>query len=349
LSRPRIPTLTSLRFFAAVDIVIFHHPDKLLLFPSGISGFGYDAVTFFFVLSGFILTYVHFEKGQLNVSGRTFMLARMTRLLPVYFLGLVLSAPPFLYSYFRHDGLPLALFIQGLILVPLLMQAWFPSAALLWNAPAWALSVEAFFYVIHPALVGATRRYGPIAFVLAAYGVVVFVAGLRQGKMCEADFWWHNLCAYFPLLLLPQFIFGAALGRLFLSEIRLAPAAHEIIMIAALGVLTVRLMDQPEMPWIKSNAFLVFVFGAMIFGAAGASGPISKLLSATTLVLLGEASYAIYIVHMPVWFWWNWSAHKIGAVMLPPYVDFALYLFLVIVVAFSSLVFVERPLRRWSR
>lgn len=49
---PSIPTLTSLRFFAAMLVVIFHYNiGKNLIFLVGVSSFGYEAVTFFFVLS----------------------------------------------------------------------------------------------------------------------------------------------------------------------------------------------------------------------------------------------------------------------------------------------------------
>ena len=58
-NRPNLPTLTSLRFFAAIFVVIFHYNLPHPIFPRWLSDFGYEPVTFFFILSGFILTYAN--------------------------------------------------------------------------------------------------------------------------------------------------------------------------------------------------------------------------------------------------------------------------------------------------
>jgi len=85
-----LPALTSLRFFAALEVVLFHycivHPD----FPHWLANIGYDAVTFFFVLSGFILTYAHgpIPSGA-DTSFQKFALTRLARIYPAYFLGLL--------------------------------------------------------------------------------------------------------------------------------------------------------------------------------------------------------------------------------------------------------------------
>lgn len=72
--RPDIPVLTSLRFFAALVVVLFHYRLGRIAPPFAVGGFGYDAVIFFFVLSGFILVYAHGQPGgQLSVSRRAFL------------------------------------------------------------------------------------------------------------------------------------------------------------------------------------------------------------------------------------------------------------------------------------
>ena len=93
--RPRIDALTSMRFFAAMYVVLFHsvtgfavrqHASKwLVLFL----GHGYLAVSLFFILSGFVLTYNYAERWG-KVTFRDFMLARLARIYPVYLLALLL-------------------------------------------------------------------------------------------------------------------------------------------------------------------------------------------------------------------------------------------------------------------
>jgi hypothetical protein len=79
--RPNIPALTSLRFFAALVVVFFHYNLVRPLSPLSLGDFGYRAVTFFFVLSGFILAYAHgIPNGGLNVPLKTFIKARLVRI-----------------------------------------------------------------------------------------------------------------------------------------------------------------------------------------------------------------------------------------------------------------------------
>jgi peptidoglycan/LPS O-acetylase OafA/YrhL len=55
--------------------------------------------------------------------------------------------------------------------------------------------------------------------------------------------------------------------------------------------------------WTTDNTILCAVFGSIIFGAAGTEGVTQKALGWRPLVILGEASYAIYILHFPIWLW----------------------------------------------
>jgi peptidoglycan/LPS O-acetylase OafA/YrhL len=306
MGRPSIPTLTSLRFFAALLVVIFHYNvGKQLSFLVGVSGFGYEAVTFFFVLSGFILTYAHLEAGEpekLNLSAAAFMTHRIARIAPAYFIGLAIAAPFFIAGYAVHQQISSSLFVTGMLLVPTALQAWLPSTATLWNIPAWSLSVELFLYVSFAPFVRIVRRTEQIRLLIATYALVCAVAfaGMylaNNRPATDAD-WWHNLFAYFPLWHLPQFIFGVALGRLFISGKRFSQNTHEVILLASIFVIGVILNYHPVVPMLSSNVILAPVFGVLIFGAAGAIGPFSRILSSGSLVLLGDASYAIYIIHI---------------------------------------------------
>jgi len=86
---PPIKSLTSLRFFAAIYVVLFHesaNPGHFVFFPlaARFVASGYTAVTLFFVLSGFILAYNY---GRIR-SRKEFWISRFARIYPVYFLSL---------------------------------------------------------------------------------------------------------------------------------------------------------------------------------------------------------------------------------------------------------------------
>ena len=352
---PSIPTLTSLRFFAAMLVVIFHYNiGKNLIFLVGVSSFGYEAVTFFFVLSGFILTYAHLEMGKpekLNLSAAAFMAHRIARIAPAYFVGLSLAAPFFIVGYAIHHQISHSLFVAGVLLVPTALQAWFPSTATLWNTPAWSLSVELFLYVSFVPFVSVVGRTDPIRLFIAAIALVCAVAFARMylgdnRPATDAD-WWHNFYAYFPPWHLPPFIFGVALGRLFISGKRLSPGIHEAVLLASIFAIGTILHYHPLVPMLSSNLILAPIFGVLIFGAAGAIGPLSQILSARSLVLLGDASYATYIIHAPLWVWWDRITRFDLRIELPPFIDFSCYLLIVIGTSILVYKYIERPTRRW--
>ena len=106
--RPRLHALTTLRFFAALHVVLFHMR-VIGILPGGpwwfhnFASIGFVGVNFFFVLSGFILVYTY-DGPDLNV--RKFWWARFARIYPAYILSLVVAAPFFFFAV-RHLDLPI--------------------------------------------------------------------------------------------------------------------------------------------------------------------------------------------------------------------------------------------------
>jgi peptidoglycan/LPS O-acetylase OafA/YrhL len=351
VSRPEIPTLTSLRFFAALIVVIFHYDRKLELFPAGLSDFGYDAVTFFFILSGFILTYVHAAESssepKLNVDTRTFITARLARILPAYFLALVLSGPFFISGFIKHDT-ELVLFVLGIVLVPVMAQAWVPEAALLWNGPAWSLSNELCFYLIYPTLWVCTKRLSGLPLLLLAFVVILAVEVLRACLPGTSSAM-HDFSAYFPLLNLPQFVLGIALATIFIRKLNWRSTNYELLLGIGLTAVVLAIAFKQDVPILGNTALLSIFFASVVFGAAGAQGRLSRYLSLPALVMLGESSYALYILHVPIWQWWYWFNHVYLQNHNYAACDFALYLTTIVCVVLLIFVYVERPARRWIR
>src|ERR1700743_1356882 len=91
--RANLKPLTSVRFFAALAVLLFHFGAGMIarlgaptplrhLFANG-----YLGVTFFFVLSGFLLTYSYFDRLASRAELRDYAVSRVARLYPVYLLG----------------------------------------------------------------------------------------------------------------------------------------------------------------------------------------------------------------------------------------------------------------------
>jgi peptidoglycan/LPS O-acetylase OafA/YrhL len=352
--RPSLPILTALRFFAAADVVIFHFtmsPGSWTIsnnFLKGLTSGGHAAVTFFFILSGFILTYAHAgqtERDGSNVRATSFWRLRFARIAPAYFLGLLIALPLLAHELRANSSL-----IVGPILVMFFLQAWWPASATLWNYPAWSLSVEGLFYALFPWLARASARLSRTSLFLAAYALIVASTAYRadffQSDFIPDDRLDLRFQAFFPILHLPQFVFGMALGRAFLFGPTISPRLHTAMLCVGGGVLVLLFGYSGMLPWwTRSDAALAFIYALVIFGGAGASSA-GTLLALPVCVLLGEASYSIYILHIPLRLWWETFADGALGLSLPPWLNFLCYFGVVTVASVISFRHVETPLRR---
>ncbi len=92
---PNIKALTSIRFFVALHVALYHFVRPFSLWGplSSVMSVGYTGVSFFFVLSGFILTYSHareYESGKGNAP--KFWVARLARIYPIYLVSMIFAA-----------------------------------------------------------------------------------------------------------------------------------------------------------------------------------------------------------------------------------------------------------------
>ncbi len=146
----RLNALTGLRCFAAINIVFFHFSNpKWFGFLAPVVNAGYASVSFFILLSGYVMAYNYAAKaraGELDVV--RFYEARFTRLYPIYLLSLVLAWQVVPLEYGAHSH---AMFWTGMVLSPLLLQGWIPAIATFLNTPAWTMSAESFYYLIIPS------------------------------------------------------------------------------------------------------------------------------------------------------------------------------------------------------
>jgi peptidoglycan/LPS O-acetylase OafA/YrhL len=150
MSTRQIGGLTALRFFAAFAILI-HHAKGNFFPPEFLAGLPLDAgVTFFFVLSGFILSHVYSEKGIRGGLSR-FYVARFARLWPAHaFCTLMLLA----CIPYQRELLESASNVYTLILNLLMLHAAvpIPDVYFSFNAVSWSISTEIFFYMAFPLL-----------------------------------------------------------------------------------------------------------------------------------------------------------------------------------------------------
>lgn len=335
--RSEILPLTSLRFAAALWVFIFH---VNLHWPLGLPApldriviHGPVGMSLFFVLSGFVLAYSY---GQGTSPLRRYAWHRVARIYPVYTLAALVTLPFLL----PPDRTATALQVTFIVVAHLLMvQAWFPQLMPFWNFGAsWSLSVEAFFYVLFPALLVAVKRLGRrgwLAFMVLAYAWAV-LPGLSYLAFPGAQPLYYAM----PVFRLGEFALGLGCGVWMLRGGRV-PAPRAVAAGAALVLLLfVGLAPRADI-YVTLNAVVVPAIALMIVALSQVQ---RTVLGARPLVLLGHASYAFYSLQ-PLVLAWMLRLQKGSA---PWHAGVALGTGLVVLAALSIVTWrwFEEPLRR---
>jgi peptidoglycan/LPS O-acetylase OafA/YrhL len=319
--KPSLDALTGLRLFGAIQVIMHHYLIMIPAFRSDapmwlkrLVATGPSAVAVFFILSGFVLTYNYLNSdGTLLVSRREFFVARAARILPMYIVGFVFYAPIAIVRYLSGTGLSIvdvgpgpAFWISG-ILSLLLIQAW-TLVFYAWNAPTWSISAEAFFYSVFPmagkvlGAVSSKRLWGWMA-VLWLFSVAVpiyFIVAILGHSSRQTKELWEVGMTSFPLFRLIPFLVGMATGFVFIRRREQPRRSALWLTLVSTAIFITCLVVPTEAERLLENG-LIPLFAVLIFFLACGRGTIAKLLANRYMVLLGDASLAIYILHNPLW------------------------------------------------
>lgn len=219
--RGRVDALTGLRLLAALLVVLSHFP----MVPGGgaVNVFlksGYNGVTLFFVLSGFVLAWNYSSMVQPTWTGTwDFFVARVARVYPLYLTALaavlVLTRP---WPDWRLVGLHAAA-----------LQTWMPRLdhAFALNGPGWSIGVEFFLYDCFPVVIILVTRITALRGRVLLAGVAVLALAAVSalfGWTPLGDLPWnspysaHRWLYRTPLTRLPDFVVGAVLARIVVNS-----------------------------------------------------------------------------------------------------------------------------------
>ena len=306
--------LTSVRFFAAFHVVLYHTWGIFLpslAVPAYVTWFlslGYAGVSIFFVLSGYILCVVYMHRNTPpSVDRKQFFLARFARIYPVYAFSLVVSAPFVVMLLGDRSASSKLLKMIFLSVVNFgLLQAWRPVLSGGWNVPAWSISAEAFFYLLFPILAVWiwTKIQRPLlmAFFLWCLTVTISLITIHMPFLQSAvDRHGNEFLLFNPLLRLPEFLIGVAVATWQQRTKFVAPWWLAIGSILATLALVPLLVKSSRV--LVSNGLLAPLFALMLVGLGSSSGFFERLLSFRPFVFLGRASFSLYLLHLPVLFW----------------------------------------------
>lgn len=354
--------LTSLRFVAAMMIVLLHcklyfNWEWLAYLPVTLV----HGVSFFFVLSGFILSHVYSQRA--NVTYGTFIWSRFARLWPCHvatILILYYTIPEHSMT-FGGEGM----FNKWVVLISNLTftHSLFPYVAynFSWNSVSWSISTEFFFYLFFPLLLINLKKTWHYKLVLSIAPLVIL--------------YFLNILLHIPLIAesiyvatITQIVYTNSFMRLFefclgmsswvawqnLSKRQLSFSIVSMLEITAL-ILTILWMvtgydyvvryAQPALALIPDvfNQWLrtigsAWIIAILLVSIASAKGLVGRFLSIPIFVWLGEISFAVYMIHQILL--------KFFVIHYPQRIEAAMYFLVLIIVSAMLHHFIEIPMRK---
>lgn len=342
----RIEQLTFTRFIAAISIVIFHYGQNSFLFNNQYLSFIFKqaniGVSYFFILSGFVMTIVYYPKKELSI--KQFLVNRVARIYPLYIFAIILILFIKLFRLVDFKELTLNIFM---------IQSWFPKMALTLNYPGWSLSVELFFYLCFIPIINfiKNKRISTIAFIILLFWFIsqVIYHHLFIGSN-EFLFYSARDIKYLPIFHLNEFLIGIFTGLLFLKSMKKKLLHSNNTIIIILLLLLVLFLKYP-LGFNYHNGLLAAIFAPLIFFISKSSGKMSSFFSNKIFIFLGEISYGIYLLQYPVW-------KAMGKIekyfdIINEYSDntifFLLKLFILILLSSLTYKYIETPMRKLIR
>jgi peptidoglycan/LPS O-acetylase OafA/YrhL len=352
----RLDQLTFTRFFVILLVLYYHgttgvylafteNPIIVALLRAAPTGVGY-----FYVLSGFVMALVYFRPAE-PFKMWEYWRTRFIRIYPLYLISFSLICYYYLDSLLRIKP-------QKILANVFVVQAWFPAWSQSFNYASWSLTVEFFFYALFPFFVLWAYRRSTKSLIWTAMGFWAFSQLIYQtlwiGYMPEHS----GVILYFPLFHLNSFIMGVVGGIWYLREgqtqeirssIALGTLAIALLLIAGYTVLSTvyypSLLPHDLQPMAGLLApFMILVIVALALDGSRFSG----FLSRPTFVNLGETTYAIYILHVPL-AWLYERALEHSALANPRGVFDATFLPIIIIVGLIAHFYVDSPLRKWLK
>jgi exopolysaccharide production protein ExoZ len=270
---------------AAALLVVFVHLDVFLK-QIGYRPFGAGGVDLFFVISGFIMVYTTYGRP---VHAVDFLLSRITRIVPIYWLitfavfGVALLAPALVQGT-TADPVQL---LKSLVFVPFVKSSGAVQPVLF---SGWTLNFEMFFYALFAVgLAFANRRLG-IAAVVGSLAALVVAGAVLHPANVAAEFYTRPVILEFAggmlLCLLVQRRTSQAVSHAFHA----VWIAVGMIALLAIVVLPDRLPDVSSVITTGIPA-IACVAAAVLLNQSGV------VTANRVLLLLGNASYSIYLTH----------------------------------------------------
>ncbi|HEY7771889.1 MAG TPA: acyltransferase, partial [Marinagarivorans sp.] len=324
-----MPALTGIRFFAILHIFLYHlwslynleldppfthlmqSIEKLPELAIRYCSHGWMSTSFFFLLSGFILSYLYWRPdGNLSTSRRTFWINRFTRIYPIHLIILIPTGLIMASNYAFDSLAAVANFAGALIATATLTQAWYPPWVPSFSWPTWTLSALIFLYLVTPLSMRILRR-------LSRRGMFIALAILPVLSLIPtlaSVFWVENPHGFsqnesvfigsLPLFWLPHFVAGLLLARAFgiqrgESAWRPQKTRHfawgDVALLAVIAIALMPDISNEPLRYFIRHGLLMPLYMVITLDLARHHGVAARLFSLPGTGFLGNTGFSIFV------------------------------------------------------
>ncbi len=360
------------------------------LWHSLVSTLATEGMTLFFVLSGFVVFYNYERSIRLPGGLRNFVVARFSRLYPLYVVCIAYELL-IKYSWAQLSSDQLGALPYYLTLTQSWFYKPIGDHALIYQygllaAVSWSISTEAFFYLAFPAICLALTRLrtlnAKIAGLIATFAIgfaVIITLNLNAGLINDfgrstfgqvsdvpQDSFYRWLLYFSPYIRIFEFVAGCLIASIFMGVAHIKPSAREerigLAVTSALIVATAALHYvffgmESHSPWhhlfaaTHMNIGFAPLLGGIIFCCARYKNYFTRILNQPKIVLCGEASYSIYMLHFVVINAFRYESPVITApsVAIGSFLMLGAVIMATLGIAIVSWTLIEMPARRFIR
>jgi peptidoglycan/LPS O-acetylase OafA/YrhL len=370
-TKPHYELLDGLRGVAAI-LVLFYHVFEGLAFAEATNGagsglittlnHGHIAVDFFFILSGFVISYAYDDRWT-KMSTWQFFKRRLVRLHPMLVMGALIGVLAFAFVGFeKWDGTTAP---TGWVMVAMLFTMFMIPAVpgvpyevrgngemFPLNGPAWSLFFEYIGNILYALLIRrlSTKILTILAVILGCLHAWFFVGNVSGYDMVgvgwtidEVNFWGGLVRMLFP------FTVGVLLARTF--KPRKVKGAFWKCSLMLIVLFAVPYIAPFEKGGISVNSLYECVCIAVFFPFIvwlGASGAATGAFTSRASKILGDLSYPLYIVHYPIMYvFYAWLIEKKYYTLQECPGVALLVVVSSIVLSLLCLKLYDEPVRRW--
>lgn len=332
--------LTFTRFSAALLVFTFHFGKDITPFDLPyISSFvrnGNIAVSYFFFLSGFVLTIAYINSHK-SIQIFHFWFKRLARIYPLYLIALISYCVLCLLLDFSQFG------TKNFLLNLFLLQSWSESTSLTLNYPGWSLSVEAFFYFCFPLIFSYLIQF--------KIKLLVFITLLIW---ITSQILTYKLNIYFnPLIHFNTFLFGISTGIILVKKaesnfIKKIKDYGSIIFVLGMITFLSLLLFPNIIPFLNHNGLFAPLYVLIIIGLIYSNNIVTKLFTLKWAIILGEISYGFYILQYPSLIVTKYINDKIDKALFKTENDsFLAHFSILLILSFLSFYLIENPVKKW--